>query len=169
MEHQFAMTGPCKAILEQLEIPVLKVAEALLEPDQFMELGSPSYRYLTRWFDDGSILFMCVFIERGEDERMVELAIELPHELPAGEMARGMEMEEILNMVAESFGLLVTAHPDENPAYLYEGPWDGDDLTVIAQEGDRALIMSAFNAEKNHCHMAWAFSLKRYMEWFRES
>ena len=91
------------------------------------------------------------------------LAIKLHPKLPSGTIERSMNMEQILAIVAESFGEKVICHFDEPPSTLYVGPWDGQTPRISTNESH--LLMGSFSPDKHFCALVWAFDLGRYRKW----
>jgi hypothetical protein len=54
------------------------------------------------------------------------LVLALKPDLPAGRITRDHDIEELLALVAESFGVPVRCHPDEPWSTLYRGPFGGN-------------------------------------------
>jgi len=54
------------------------------------------------------------------------LVLELNEALPAGSLDPKMTMEEILSVIANSFGLLFSLNKYSSPTRLYRGNWEGD-------------------------------------------
>lgn len=103
-------------------------------------------------------------------EVTLKLALELRDVLPAGVISPSMTMEEILAVVANSFGLLVSVDPSVAPTKLYSGSWQGDSFSPSIQvvEGipdDWCLVTGVFNNDRT-CHHVWAFSYEKYSSWF---
>ena len=53
------------------------------------------------------------------------LVLALKPDLPAGRISRECDIEELLALVTESFGVPVRCHPDEPWSTLYSGPFGG--------------------------------------------
>jgi len=78
-----------------------------------------------------------------------------------------MEMRKILPVVAESFGIPVTCHPDEPAEKLYGGRWDGQTISAVAtQDPLDFLVIGTFSPEERVAEWVWAFNLTRYRDWF---
>lgn len=58
-------------------------------------------------------------------EVSAEIALELKENLPAGNIRKEMSMEQILEIIAKSFGMPVTCHEESPPVKFYNGKWDG--------------------------------------------
>jgi hypothetical protein len=129
------------------------------------------------WFTEERIVFAETVVTKKRHDRRknimkfreveVMVAIELKPDLPAGPISRNMNMERILEVIAESFGLPVTTHPAGTASTLYSGPWDGQTIAtgILAPKGDM-LVTGTFSPDCNRCHLVWAFDLEKYREWF---
>src|ERR671916_529195 len=92
------------------------------------------------WFSDDYFILVESVVTKSEfnkektavriEQIAVGLAIKLPLSLPAGTVSRDMRIAEILRIVAESFGVPVTCHPDFPPVPLYSGAWDGKKFDI---------------------------------------
>ena len=79
-------------------------------------------------------------------------------------------MEEILAVVAESFGYPVSCHPDQPASHLYTGPWDGQHMGIQfgGANGPHHLV-GTFDPERRCCELVWAFNEGKYRAWLTET
>ena len=103
------------------------------------------------------------------DEVSAQFVIELQSDLPSGTIDRSMGMEEILQVVAESFGDPVSCHPDQPPAGLYSGLWHGEALSVELLNLGTRFVCGTFYPDEGRCELVWAFNIDRYWEWLLRS
>jgi hypothetical protein len=170
-------TDECREILTQLELPGERVASVFNNRTRGMLVpGNPARIYGVSWFDGGQIVFVSgvVMVSRQELERLyidevsAHLGLELRQNLPVGKISPEMRMEELLLLIAENFGTPVQCHPDIRPMALYSGKWDGRKVSVTrAYPNDTVLVSGSFDPIQNACNYVWAFSLERYLDWFR--
>lgn len=128
------------------------------------------------WFDEQHIVFVDAAVKRRElDESKNEVrlqqvstnvVLDLTPDLPAGSIDRDMKMPQILKVVADSFGELVTCHPDEKPSRLYSGAWDGKTLSFKSSGGSAVAVCGSFSPGQKTCNLVWVFNLERYRSWF---
>jgi hypothetical protein len=95
-----------------------------------------------------------------------QLAIRLSNILPAGSLSPESPISELLPIVAESFGLKVSCHPDEDAAWVYEGPWDGETVTILGTSGPAVYVACSPKPDLKNCELAWSFDREKYVAWF---
>jgi hypothetical protein len=95
-----------------------------------------------------------------------QLAIRLSNVLPAGSLSPESPISELLPIVAESFGLKVSCHPDEDAAWVYEGPWDGETVTILGTSGPAVYVACSPKPDLKNCELAWSFDRGKYVAWF---
>lgn len=129
------------------------------------------------WFSDSRIVFADAPItkkklhKRKQQMRFKEvtpsLVISLRPELPHGTIKRDMPMTDILGCIANSFGHPITAFGDINHSKLYNGPWDGNQPSLLSPVPDDAtFVMSgSFNHETKRSEMLWALNVDAYRKW----
>ena len=147
-------------------------SKAMLTPSQ------PPQIYCIRWFDDGKIIFVNGIItkhriEKKDDKQSmffeeitVHCALPFKPDLPAGKIEKSMTMEQILQIIANSFGVAVTCHPDNKPVKIYHGAWDCDMVKFQVDKTDHYQVSGLFNKDKGICHYVWVFSFNEYRKWF---
>lgn len=171
----------CLDVLTRLEIDREIVVNTCNNRTRGMVVkGNPSQLYAATWHNDGRIIYANGSITRFErqlgrlhfQEVSLSLALQLRERLPAGNINRDMNMEEILNIVANSFGLEISLNPDTPPSRLYNGTWQGNDFSPNIEileriNNDLCWVTGVFN--NNHaCHHVWMFSYSKYANWFIE-
>jgi len=177
MEVKF--TGQCMDVIRRLELDRALVERTCNNRTRGMLVpGNPPQVYATTWHDNGPILYVNGIISRAQQEGeqlkiqdvTLALALELKEELPGGVIEPAMTMDNILAVVANSFGLLISVDPNAPPTRLYNGSWQGDDFSPSIQfaekmPDDECLVTGVFNHDRM-CHHVWAFSYKKYSSWF---
>jgi hypothetical protein len=97
------------------------------------------------------------------------LVLALKPDLPAGRITRDHDIEELLALVAESFGVPVRCHPEEPWSTLYSGRFDGK-LEVqkdrLAVDHD-FLLYGHFDHDAKWANLAYTIDITKYLEWVR--
>jgi hypothetical protein len=173
---EVVLTPECREVLARLDLSEERVTATFNNRTRGMLVpGNPARIYGVRWFDDSQIVFVSgtITASRREGERLyidavsANLGLVLRQALPAGGITPELRMEELLLLVAESFGIPVQCHPDGRPMTLYSGRWDGSGVSVAeAYPDDTVLVSGSFDPSENTCSYVWAFSLNRYLDWF---
>jgi len=166
----------CKGLMEVLEIAPYLAKEVINKRDRGLVSDGLDRIVAASWLGDERIILVDSIVtqKRIEENRKqvrfeqvtAQLVIELRSELPSGRIDREMSMEDILAVVAESFGHPVTCHPEEPPAALYAGRWDGKTLNMKMGGGQPKLCISgSFYPDQQMCELVWSFDLDRYWNW----
>jgi hypothetical protein len=107
------------------------------------------------------------------EEVTADLVIALRPEVPAGQITREMELgDQIMPLVAKSFGRRVRPHRTFPPQFWYSGPWDGTEPKTERLPREprgkavEILVTGSYDAASKSCDMVWAFDLERYRAWF---
>ena len=180
MEIQF--DNQCLDVLRRLELNQSLVKSSCLNRTKGMIIpGNPMQLYAATWHGDGPIIYANGSVTRAQKEgdgfRIQEvtlhLALELRERLPAGDIYPIMNMEQILAVVANSFGLMMSLDPNVAPVRLYTGHWQGNDVSPsmhLAEriDNDECFITGVFKNEDHTCHHVWVFSYTKYRNWFVE-
>lgn len=141
----------------------------LLIPGNPMRIGA------IHWFKDDQTVFCIGSVSKShrEGERLyfeevvAELILDVTGQLPAASLNREMDFNQILDIVARSFGLPVATVAESPPNVIhYKAPWDGQ-MQVQGAKDDTVLIQGSFNSDTNECSYVWAFSLNKYLKWYR--
>lgn len=136
--------------------------------------GSPLRINAIHWFEQ-KIVFVIGAVTKSRtignilkfEELTTSLILRLKDELPAGTINKEMNFVEILNVVAESFGVPVTTSKNGQPKLLHiESDWDGE-ISFKAERGQNILLQGTFNPNENKCSYVWAFSLEKYKAWLK--
>jgi len=138
--------------------------------------GNPLRMGAIHWFNS-KIVFVVGAVTKSNtiknilrfDEVTVNLALKLKNILPAGDISKDMDFDQILSVVAESFGVPVTTSKNSQARkYHAESDWDGE--IVFATKNDKeVIIQGTFNPDKKKCNHVWGFSLEKYRTWFEDS
>jgi len=180
------LSKECTDFSTRLEILPQMISTTFQAPTQAMLVRSNPFQiYAIRWFDDNRILLTSGLITKYQlskpaknpenkemstainiQEATATFALELKEFLPAGTINKEMKITPILEIVAKSFGLPVTCHPDEPTAFVYNGRWDGETIKFLLKQDDHYQISGAFNLQKKHCQNVWVFSFNTYKKWF---
>jgi hypothetical protein len=89
--------------------------------------------------------------------------------LPAGSLSPESPISEVLPIVAESFGLKISWHPDEDAAWVYEGPWDGRIRTFESTSDHSVFLSGSFSPDLKKCTLVWSLDGRKYLAWFAEN
>lgn len=172
----------CTGIIKRLGLNKRLIEETFNNRTRGMVVkSSPPQIYVSSWYENGKIIYanglVTKFKKEHKDIHIQEvtssLALELKEDLPAGSLDPEMTMEEILSVIANSFGLLFSLNKDSSPTRLYRGNWEGDlyspKFELFEKPADESYyITGSFNS--NHtCHHVWAFSYEKYNKWFKNN
>lgn len=169
----------CTEIMDILEVPPDLVVTTI--NDRHRGLVSRGFDRITavHWFSDEQIVLAETTVSKREFEKeskrmyfrqvTAQLAIELSSDLPSGTIDRSMDMEEILAVVADSFGCPVSCHHKEAPSKLYTGRWNGRVDVKGSGGGSMFCLIGSFNKKEMTCELVWAFNLDEYRKWFVRS
>ncbi|HPN87957.1 MAG TPA: hypothetical protein PLH56_01310 [Candidatus Omnitrophota bacterium] len=183
------LSKECTDFSTRLEILPQMISATFQQPTQAMIVRSNPFQvYAIRWFDENRILFTSGIITKHHLSKPIEnpktkqlmtsiniqettatFALELKEKLPAGTIDKTMLISPILEIVARSFGLPVTCHPEEPAAFVYNGRWDGQTIKFLVKENDHYQVSGAFNLQKKCCQNVWVFSFNSYKKWFSEN
>jgi hypothetical protein len=166
----------CREIRQSLKIEPEDVWTTINDRHQGLITDGADRVIAVHWFSDDSFVLVDSFITKKkvhkESNRVqlkqvtAQIALILPPNLPSGAVRRGMPMEEILKVVAESFGHPVTCHPDAPALALYTGQWDGKKIDVkLRNPGLRIYSSGTFYPKTKTCELVWALDIDRYRRW----
>ena len=136
--------------------------------------GNPMRIGAIHWFDD-KIVFLIAYVTKSRaieniikfEEVEANLILRLREKLPAGNITKNMNFVEILNSVAESFGIPVTTIKDGEPKFLHiESEWDGT-ININPKKDETVLVQGTFSPNEKKCHYVWVFSLDKYRNWLQ--
>ncbi len=140
----------------------------LLIPGNPMRIGA------IHWFDN-KIVFLIAYVTKSHaieniikfEEVEANLILKLQEQLPAGNINRNLNFSEILNIVAESFGIPVTTSKNGGPKLLHiETDWDGT-MNFKPEKDETILIQGTFSSNENKCYYVWVLSLNKYRSWLQ--
>jgi len=166
----------CQEIMDLLEINRDMVVTTV--NDRHRGLVDPGLTRIAavHWFSDAQIVFADTVVTKRDIDKAsnrvyfrevtAHIVLDLRPELPAGSINRAMRMEEILEIIAASFGQPVTCHPQKEPVTLYSGPWDGKTINVKVNRGVTIAVCGSFSPDNDSANLVWAFNLERYRDWF---
>jgi hypothetical protein len=172
-----AVTFPpeCLQLMSQLGIQESQVVTTINERHQGLTDEGVTRVVAIRWFDEQQIVMVESIITERQlegtrvriDKVAAQLAILLRPTLPGGRIHRGMEMIDILVMVAASFGHPLSCHPDEPSATLYAGAWDGrqPNIKINGPPESPVFVIGSLDPVQGTAKMVWAFDLHRYLQW----
>ncbi|MBF0521856.1 MAG: hypothetical protein HQL24_02250 [Candidatus Omnitrophica bacterium] len=181
------LSKECTDFSTRLEILPQRIMSTFQQPTQAMLVRSNPFQiYALKWFENNRILFVSGIVTKHHfqtttpddspenlkkasleiQEINATFALEIKERLPAGVINRDMKIEPVLKIVAQSFGTPVTCHPNEQPNYVYNGPWDGETIKFQLNQEDHYQISGAFNAQQKYCQNVWVFSFNAYKSWF---
>ncbi len=166
----------CAQLMRLLELsPELAVC-TVNEKDVVFIDSRRSRLVACRWFSEETVILVDAVVEQksekqddedaGIGEVAAQLVLELRPELPAGRIGREMDMEEILAVVAQSFGLPIRCATDEPYSTLYTGGGELETVSVQAEPRATDFCVIGTYRSDNYCELVWAFDVKRYREWF---
>ena len=170
------ISPPCQEIMDLLEINRAMVVTTVNERHRGLLDPGLTRISAVHWFSDTQIVFADTVITNRDIENSknrvrirevtAHIVLDLQPDLPGGSIDREMRMEEILDVIAASFGEPVTCHPEHEPATLYSGPWDSKTISVKVDGEATIGVCGSFSQEDASCNLVWAFNLERYREWF---
>lgn len=177
MEVKFS--EQCNEVLRRLEIDRDIVISTCNNRTRGVIIpGNPMQLYATSWHDNDRIIYVNGSITRSEkvvnnlhiQGVTLSLALQLYEQLPAGRINKNMGMEEILRVVADSFGLAISLYPNSPSSRLYVGHWQGADfapnINILERMNDDFFyVIGVFNNDHT-CHHVWMFSYSKYSNWF---
>lgn len=179
---EVVFTPQCKEIMDLLEISRNMVVTTVNDRHRALVDTGLTRMAAVHWFSETQIVFVDAAMT-GTDideasnrisfrEVTAHIVLDLQSDLPGGSIDHEMNMEEILQVIATSFGQPLTCHPQQEPKLLYSGPWDGKGVEVEVEinnedEGETTIgVCGSFSAEEDSCSLVWAFNLERYRTWF---
>jgi hypothetical protein len=176
---QVVISPPCRALMDDLGISESDAVATFNNRDQGLVDEGVSRIAAVRWFGSDRIVMVDgpIADRHWDDSRKAiriekvtaTLVIELRSKLPAGTFDQSIDMETILAIVAESFGVPVSCHPDEPPSTLYAGPWDGKPPSFRTKPERTYVLCGSFDPDARYCEMVYAFDVRRYLEWFKKT
>ncbi len=133
-----------------------------------------------RWLNSETAILVDSIVTKYEDDpdqnlRKIlqvapQLAIRLANVLPAGSIRPESPISELLPIVAESFGLKVSCHPDEDAAWVYEGAWDGNTVRLFGSTtGSPVYVAGSCYSDLKKCELVWSLDRQKYCAWFAEN
>jgi hypothetical protein len=178
LDMHMHIPAPADKLRQALNLSTRSVQEAVLRPHQnavHLHTNGGNFSAI-RWSEGGHVIFVCGILEAFDRKGstitpksvQVQLILALRDQLPAGPISPDMKMDDILRVIASSFGLPVTGHPAHPPTHLYTGPWDGNVFGVSGLDGDDRPI-GVFGSRDEitmKCQFIWAPSATRYTNWY---
>jgi len=165
----------CIQLLRDLGIPQDRARVTINERHQGLVNDGVDRVIASHWFADDDIVLVESLVTDKEVDRehnqtriisvKATLVLLLQSRLPAGRITRKTQMEDLLGVVAESFGHPVTCYPGNPPTYLYAGPWDKEGVRLHGGNEGSTLVTGSFYPDENRCELVWAFSSDRYRKW----
>jgi len=166
-----AFDDRCLSLMRVLRISPAIVEKAVNERHQGCVSDGLDRLIAAHWLDPeqlilvDSIVSKKTWLEKDRpvrfDEVIAKLALLLPSTLEHGRLDRTMTIEQILTVVAKSFGAPVRGHAAEPYALVYAGPWDGN-LAVQAKGTGTYCCFASVDPATSKCELAWALDLDRY-------
>lgn len=168
----------CSEIMRQLPITEAEVLTTVNERHCGLVDDGLTRIAAVHWFNEDRIVMIesAVTKRRLEGDRMhfdevcVLLAIVLGRSLPAGFVTRDMEMWQIQEAVARSFGCPFRFHPSQPYVTLYaSGPWDGGPPLFKPDEyTGEVLVLASLDPVQHSAKRVWTFNLNRYLLWLSQ-
>lgn len=118
----------CLELMSLIELRPEQIQTTL--NDRHRGLVDPGFSRIVacHWISDEQIILVDSAVKKKDvdselgrvtfEKVTANVAIELRPDLPNGKISREMSMEQLLEVVANSFGNPVTGHPDEKPRFL---------------------------------------------------
>lgn len=168
------LNDQAKDVMQYIEVAPARVGKAFNDRHcGYIIPGNPMRIGVVHWFKDQTVFCIgTVSKSHREGERLyfkeviAELVLDLTGNLPSGTVEQGMEFNQILGIVANSFGLpIITAEGCPPNVIHYRAPWDGQMHVQVAKD-DTVLIQGSFNPQTHECSYVWAFSLNKYLKWY---
>lgn len=170
------VTDEARELMQKVDVEEEEVFQTVNDRDRGLLIsGSPLRVGAIHWFVEKVVLVSAHVCESrwfGNklklDEVRADLVLRLEDELPAGRISRDMHFQDILTVIAQSFGLpLATTKDGEGKKIHIESEWDG---TINIPHPDQTyFLQGTFSREENKCHYVWAFSPEKYMRWAEDN
>ena len=97
------------------------------------------------------------------------LVLALRPDLPAGRISRECDIEELLALVTESFGVPVRCHPNEPWSTLSSGPFGGQHH--VRQDrlppGHKFIIYGHYDHEGKWANLAYTIDITKHLSWLK--
>jgi|GEM_PF-2186412 len=139
--------------------------------------GTPFSIGAVHWFRDTIVLVIghvSGHRVEGEKTKIQQVTCTLPLRLathiPGGRIDQWMPYLQILQVVAESFGLpLACSSNGPTRKFHIESDWDGTiEIKDVDHSGD-VCVLGVFSQETKKCHYVWAFSVNHYRTWLSKN
>jgi len=172
---QLILNPDCYKIMDGAGVTDVELCSIAQSPDHWWADAGNTRLTLAKWtsndrmlFVDGTINHMVTIEGKLYVDRMTPLVVfALRPELPAGRITRDRDIEEIMALVAESFGVPVRCHEDEPFSTLYSGPWNGKNEIererVVVSHG--YAYCGAFERDPFWAYRVYSIDLTKYLDW----
>lgn len=170
------ITPECLQFMRDMGIAPDRARVTINDRHQWFISGGRDRVIAAHWFgDDDIILVESLVKEKGVniDHQLfgiigveAQLVISLRSVLPGGTFTRETKIQQILAVVAESFGCPIIGFPGSRPTKLYSGPWHNNKFFIQANKGSGAIWhVGSTSQHHNRCDLVWAFNVERYRQW----
>ena len=172
-------TAECMQFMRDCGIPLSLARETVNNRDHGRYIFGDRIT-AAHWFNEDELVFIETTVTKKDLKpaerivRFVEVAVRLVlalrPSLPTGTITKNMRMDEVLAVVDESFGHLITCDPGQPASCLYSGPWDGQRFSVKTGDARGSYhIIGTFDPDKRRAELVWGFDLEKYRAWLTEN
>lgn len=176
-EIRVRFTPQCRGLVETEILSPSLVEIAVNDRHQELMVNHGTRLIACHWFSDDLAILVDSEVTKADGEAELSptpieevtalVVLCLRRELPAGPIDRAMDVDQVLAVVAESFGIPLTCDPDEPLSTLYSG--SGSEETVVVHSGcipPEFWLIGSFDPRQSQCELVWAFRPDRYRTWF---
>ena len=166
----------CQQIMRQLGITESQVETTINERHCGLTDDAATRIAAVHWFTKDQIVMVesVVTSRRPEGDRVYfdevsALLGDPAPPIPARWRNHDMEMWEIQEIVAGSFGCPLRFHSSQPYAAVYGGPWDGNPPAFKPGEAaGECLLLTTLDPVQHTAKLSWAFDLNRYLRWLSQ-
>jgi hypothetical protein len=169
-------TPQVRALMRRANLSPKTAALAVNQPHRQLTDRRGTRLVACHWLSNDSAILVDSEITKAEgepghgpiqiEEVVARVVLGLRPELPLGRISRDTDLDHLLAVVAENFGLPLTCDPDEPLSTLYSGT--GGKERVLVHTGcipPEFWLVGSFDPDKAYCEFVWAFRPDRYRAW----
>lgn len=181
---EVTISPSCREIMEEFGVTEEEVKLTVNTRDRGMADRGCTRLAAIHWFSEDRAVFVDTIISERSIEgegsnrkvRFIRVDAHLAIELRAEIKKDSPPMENMLAVIAESFGVPVRCHPDSPYSTLYSGPClfranGGIDFDLYGDldPGIDIGICGSFQPDDNWVDFAWVFNLAKYRKWHAQT